>query len=89
MQIKTIAFSYERKLNLGNYESATIEFSAWADLDPAEDPVAMAHELEGYVKEQVREQAQPLSAARNEAIRVSRQLAGLPVVGGNGHHEEE
>lgn len=39
MNVKTIAVTYGRKVNLGNYESLNIEVSAWADLhtDPIVD----------------------------------------------------
>lgn len=33
MRIKTIAVTYGRKFNLGNYNSLNIEVTAWADLD--------------------------------------------------------
>jgi len=33
-----IAVTYERKLNLGNYESATIGVTTWADVEDGETP---------------------------------------------------
>jgi hypothetical protein len=37
MRIKTISVTYERKINLGDYNSANIGLSLWADLDEDED----------------------------------------------------
>lgn len=39
-RVDKIAVTYGRKLNLGNYESATVETSAWVELDDDEDPAA-------------------------------------------------
>jgi hypothetical protein len=79
MQIKTISFTYERKWNTGNYESATVGMSAWADIAEDEDPVGAARELERFVKAEVKQQSLPLLGERS--ARVKEFFAGLPVEG--------
>jgi hypothetical protein len=55
MQIKTISVVYERKFNLGNYQSATLGCTAWADLDiETDDAEECAGELRDFCREQVK-----------------------------------
>lgn len=37
MQVKTVSVTYERKLNLGDFNSAHIGLSVWADVDESDD----------------------------------------------------
>lgn len=37
MEIKTIAVTYTRKFNLGDYESLELSCSLWGQIDPAEE----------------------------------------------------
>lgn len=76
-KIKTISFVYGRKWNTGNYESATVEMSAWADVGEDEDPVEAARELERFVKAEVKAQSLPLLGDRPAKVREF--FAGLPV----------
>lgn len=64
MHIKTIAVNYERKVNLGNYESATISASAWADLDKDEDPDICFQGLWLQIRGEVRDIARKITASR-------------------------
>lgn len=63
MRIKTIHVEYQRKLNLGDYESVTLGASAWADLAETEGDIASAEscyrELSNLCKANVRERAIP------------------------------
>ena len=69
MDIKTIAVHYERKFNLGDYNSATVGVNLWADLDIEEDDVDKClDELWTLAKENVKTQAQPLVGAPKENI---------------------
>ena len=77
MNVKTVSVTYERKLNLGDYNSATIGASAWADLDDGEDPVAAYEALYAMVKEMVKEQALPL--VRRQQARVAEAFSGVPI----------
>lgn len=61
MIIKTISVTYGRKINLGNYNSAEISVTAWADIDnETEDPQSCFADLWALAKEQVKTQAIPL-----------------------------
>jgi hypothetical protein len=61
MKIKTISITYERKFNLGDYNSATCGCTAWADVDTEQELVADALDaLRIICSESVKEQATPL-----------------------------
>lgn len=64
MVVKTISTKYERKFNLGEYESAGLEVSTWADIDPEQDPAEAITELQELCKSQVRKQALPILKGR-------------------------
>lgn len=64
MTVKTISTTYERKFNLGEYESATLGVTTWADIEPEQDPKAAINELQELCKEQVRQQALPILRGR-------------------------
>lgn len=57
MIIKTISVTYGRKINFGNYNSAEISVTAWADIDETEDPQSCFADLWTIAKEQVKTQA--------------------------------
>jgi hypothetical protein len=58
--LKTVSVNYERKFNLGDYNSATIGFTAWADIEEGDDLDAAIDAMWEYTKEQVKAQALPL-----------------------------
>lgn len=60
MRVKTISVAYERKWNMGSYESASLGVTAWADLDLEDDEEEAIARLWAFVKGQVREQSLPL-----------------------------
>jgi hypothetical protein len=64
MIVKTISAKYERKFNLGEYESAGLEVSTWADIDPEQNPAQAITELQELCKAQVRKQALPILRGR-------------------------
>lgn len=76
MQVKTIAVTYGRKWNLGDYQSATVEASAWADLDENDDSKAMFDALFAEAKAVVKEQSLPL--LRKVTADTQEAFAGLP-----------
>ena len=60
-QIKMVSITYGRKMNLENYNSAHVEISAWADLDPEDDNAdVVVGALWDWAKSQVKMQLQPL-----------------------------
>jgi choline kinase len=62
VRIKTISVTYGRKFNLGNYESANLEVTFWADVDEAEDIKAATDSLWAQAKENIKVQSAPLRA---------------------------
>lgn len=77
MQVKTISVNYERKLNLGDYNSAAVGCQLWADLDEGEDVEAAIATLQATAKEAVKREVLPL-ASKAEA-REREVFLGLPV----------
>lgn len=75
VRIKTISVHYERKFNLGDYNSATIGIQVWADVDHEQLDWAM-RQLWGMAKENVRAQALPLVA--KQKAEVEEVFLGLP-----------
>jgi hypothetical protein len=69
LKVKTISVNYERKLNMGNYESATVGVTVWADLDDGEKIEAVTEsfaELWALAKEQVKGKLTPLDEWRRK-----------------------
>lgn len=64
MTVKTISTTYERKFNLGEYESANLGVTTWADIEPEQDPGSAIEELAELCKAQVRKQALPILRGR-------------------------
>jgi hypothetical protein len=54
MRIKTVSVEYQRKLNLGDYNSATLGITLWADLDSTDDPAASVNTLQETAREHVK-----------------------------------
>jgi hypothetical protein len=77
MQIKTVMVHYERKFNLGNFESATIACSPWARLDYDDDLDECMKALWQMAKDNVKAQAMPLKAKQGAEIQEI--FLGLPV----------
>jgi len=77
MKLKTVSVTYGRKFNLGDYNSATIDCTLWADLEEGEDEAAAMTALWDMAKNNVKAQALPL-VTKNEA-RTQSIFMGLPV----------
>lgn len=54
MEIKTIAVSYTRKFNLGNFNSVDLSCSLWAQIDAREDEDTCIQILQDKCREHVR-----------------------------------
>lgn len=54
MKVDKVAVGYERKHNLGDYNSVTAEVSLWADLEDGDDPQAVIAELQEMAREDVK-----------------------------------
>ncbi len=60
MEIKTISVTYQRKFNLGDYESLEIGCSLWGQIDPEEDAEGATQFLFQQAKASVKEAAMPV-----------------------------
>lgn len=54
MKITTVAVSYHRKFNLGNFNSVDLSCSLWAQIDPQEDEDTCIQILQEKCREHVR-----------------------------------
>lgn len=77
MRIKELTVTWGGKINLGNYNSAHMEMTASAILDPGEDEKEATAQLWETVQESVRAEARKLAALRG--AHVDEIFAGLPV----------
>jgi len=81
MIIKTVSVSYQRKVNLGDFNSAQVESTAWVELEPEDNAnlnEAMK-DLWGMVKENVKAQLVPLMKNQSgAATEVKEMFLGLP-----------
>lgn len=80
-KIKELHAVYGRRWNLDDYESATVNLEATAEVSEEEDATAAAAELFAFLKEQVAAQSLPVLVKRDERrrLRVAEVLDGLPV----------
>ena len=79
MNIKTVSVTYERKQNLGDFSSANVGCTIWADLSFDDDK--LLHEemsaLWEMAKNNVKEQLVPLT--KNGSVKVENMFLGLPL----------
>ena len=81
MRVKTISVSYERKFNLGDFNSLKLEATVWADLDEGELTDESIETLQGTVKSAVAKEYLELKKrleaqkAKNVAVAEKVQLA--------------
>ncbi len=54
VKVSTISVSYQRKFNLGDYNSLGLEATIWADLEEGDDPQAVMLRLQDQVRESVK-----------------------------------
>ena len=89
MEIKTVAVHYERKFNLGDYNSATVGVNLWADLDPEEDNVdECLAELWVMAKDNVKTQSLPLLGADKANVTTPKPAPALKQTSTYGTPEE-
>lgn len=79
-KLKTVSVTYDRKQNLGDFSSANVGCTIWADVEENEDMDAAMKALWAMAKENVKAQLLPLTAKQNGAsVRVEELFLGLPV----------
>lgn len=75
--IKTVSITYDRKQNLGDFSSANVGCTIWADVDEAEDLHQVMVDLWAMAKANVKAQLVPL--VRPGAVTLKETFLGLPV----------
>ncbi len=75
--VKTVSVTVGRKINLGNYESATVGVTVWADIDPEADLNDAMHDLWVMAKENVR--VQSAQYIKGVSVNIEEAMLGLPV----------
>lgn len=86
--IKTVSVQYGRKLNLGDFNSAEISVTIWADLDEDEDAQAALDVLYAQAKDNVKKQAMPLLKAEPISLNYRESFMGVPVSAGEPKKEK-
>ena len=77
-QVKTVSVNYERKINTGDYSSATIGCTIWADVREEEDLSDVMRALWEMAKTNVKAQVAPLVGPKG-SMQVREYFLGLPV----------
>lgn len=75
--VKTVSVTYERKHNLGDYSSANIGCTLWADVSDGQDLDVAMCALWSMAKENVKAQLLPL--ATKQTIHTEEIFMGLPL----------
>lgn len=76
MQVTTVSVTYGRKQNLGDYSSAHVEISIWADVTEEDDLDSTMRQLWAMAKDNVKVQLLPLTS--NHQAKVKQAFLGLP-----------
>lgn len=76
--VKTVSVNYERKLNLGDYNSATVGCTVWADVKEEEDLDQAMKDLWECAKNNVKAQVLPLDNKNGASLKVQEFFLGLP-----------
>lgn len=73
MKIKTVSVTYERKINLGDYNSAHIGLTLWADLEDGEDATeattALQEQARGLAKSEYKRLVKPDFVPANGTVK--------------------
>lgn len=75
--VKTVSVTYDRKINLGDYNSATVGLTVWADIDEGEDLDAAMRALWIMATDNVKAKAETFK--RNIAAESVDLFLGLPL----------
>ncbi len=77
MKLNSIAVTYGRKVNLGDYNSQHVEITLWADLEDGDDPELATSGLRQMARNQVMNELGRTNAKL--AAKVEDVFMGLPV----------
>lgn len=84
-KVKTVSVTYERKQNLGDFSSANVGCTIWADVEDGEDLDQAMHNLWEMAKANVKMQLLPLTKNNGGSVNVEKLFLGLPVVESEGN----
>lgn len=95
MKVTTISATYDRKVNMGDFNSANIGMTLWAQLEPEDNEAACATALREMARNHVVTELARID--RRLEAKVQDLFLGLPVdvrsqlvsANGNGNHAEE
>lgn len=62
MKVKTVSVTYDRKFNLGDYNSASVGVTLWADVEGDDDHTACVQQLQADARDLVRAEYQRMRA---------------------------
>lgn len=80
-KIKTVSVTYGRKQNLGDYNSATVDCTLWADVEEGEDLNATMHGLWDMAKANVKANlVQTVKESKNGSMNIKETFLGLPIL---------
>lgn len=84
MKVTAVSITYKRKFNLGDYKSAELGATLWADIEEGDDLSQCTKDLWAMAKENVKAQSMPLlekeKAKIDQANAYMREyMAGIPV----------
>jgi hypothetical protein len=77
MLLKTVSATYGRKINLGDYCSANVEITLWADLEEGDDPALATESLRQMARNHVMHELARLKPELR--AKVEDVFLGLPV----------
>ena len=78
--LKTVSVTYDRKQNLGDFSSANVGCTIWADVRDGEDLDVTMHALWSMAKENVKAQLVPLTKKNGGAsVEITETFLGLPI----------
>ena len=76
-KVKTVSVTYDRKINLGDYNSAAVGITIWADVEEGEDLDAAMHALWNMATDNVKAKAETFK--KNIAAEAVNLFLGLPL----------
>lgn len=81
MEVTSVSFKYNRKFNLGNWESVEIEASQWARVEAGEDPDEVVSVIAGQCKAHVKANIPPGYSRQGTppVVQETHKVAGLEV----------
>ena len=74
MKIKTVHVELERKINVAPFESASVQFGVWADLDDGDSPGDAVLALLDFSRNVIKRQAYNFMGKHDKAKEISLEL---------------